>query len=472
MPSALALILTLVFIAFLFYRDSKEQWIPSPALVIPCIWLFIRGSRSVTEWAGLVFNVGPPPTGEDILDGTPLDRAVLFLLMAAGLTVLFNRGISWAKVFRNNLWLILFFLYCAISTTWSDFPFIAMKRWFKAFGDPIMVLIILTDRDPLKAVDIVLRTTANCLVPLSVLFIKYYPNLGRGYSVWTGEPVYTGVTTNKNLLGFVLIVCGLSLVWRLYKRWNSESGTKVDNLWIPLILLLMVFWLFDKADSKTSLICFLFGVAMFFALGLSNVRKHIFAYFMVGGLAFIILQVTMDITGLIIAKAGRDGTLTGRTELWAVLSTMQQHPTFGFGYESFWLGERLQLLQSMWFFRPNQAHSGYFEIYLNLGWVGCCFLLGVVISCFGKLRKHLVNGSPTDEWVVFGRLGMAYLCVYLLYNYTEAAFKSPHLLFFVFVIFAIGYIPQRALRKTAVASTFRDPRSAQAARLRMHYTVR
>ena len=443
MPATLALLLTLLFIAFLFARDHKGQWTPSPALAIPCIWLFIRGSRSVTEW----LNIGTPPTGIDIVDGTPLDRAVTFFLMGVGFIILLKRGISWASVFRNNLALWLFFFYCAISIIWSDFPFVAFKRWFKFFGDPIMVLIVLTDRDPLRAVEIVLRTMANLLIPLSVLFIKYFPHLGRGYDDWTGLATYTGVTTNKNILGFVLMVCGLSLVWRLYRRWGVESGSKIDTLGIPLMLLFMVGWLFSMANSKTSLICLLIGVAMFFVLGLPSIRKMFLVYLVTGAIVFVVLQSTMNITGLIITSAGREETLTGRTELWDVVLSMQKRPLIGVGFESFWLGDRRQILQDRWYFKPNQAHNGYIELYLNLGWIGCLFLGGVVVSCYMKLRKLLTVGSHTNDWVIFGRLGMAYLFIYLLYNYTEAAFKSPHLLFVLFLLFAMSDFPKRVVAK-------------------------
>lgn len=335
-----------------------------------------------------------------------------------------------------------------------------------------MVLLVLTDRDPLKALDIVMRVMANILVPVSVLLIKYYPHMGRSYDEWSGAPVYTGATTNKNMLGFMLMVCGLSLVWRLYKRWGAQPGNRLDDVAIPLFLLGIVSWLFMMADSKTSLICFLIGTGLFFVLGVSNIRKHILAYFIVGVALFAVLQSTINVTGLIIASAGREETLTGRAELWETLLSMQQHPILGFGYESFWLGERRQMLQDRWYFAPNQAHSGYIELFLNLGWIGAVFFAGLVCSCYWKLRRLLTSGAGPHEWVIFARFGMAYFFSYLLYNYTEAAFKSPHLLFFVFLIFALEYAPHRALRKVAVATPLRDPRHVTVTHMRTPYPVR
>lgn len=438
MPPQVALVLTLLFIAYLFSKDRRQQYSPSGALWIPCVWMLIHGSRSVTEWVNLG---GPIIAGGNLEEGSPLDRTVFFSLIVAGLVVLIKRGVSWSELFRNNIALILFFSYCGISILWSDFPFVAMKRWFKGLGDPIMVLIILTDRDPLKAVEIVFRTCANVLLPISVLFIKYYPNLGRTYSEWTGAAGYTGVTTNKNLLGFVLMVCGLSLVWRLSSRWggHGSSGKWIDDKGIPILLLCMVGWLFQMSDSKTSLISFLLGLLVFIVLGLRNVREHTGSYIVAGLLAFSVLQLSMDVTASLMSGASRDATLTGRTELWAKLLGMDGNPWIGSGFESFWLGDRLKQLWAEYYFRPNQAHNGYIEIYLNLGWIGLLLLGGLIVSAYRKIRKMVTVGPRLSESVNFSKFCMAYLVAYVVYNYTEAAFKSLHFLFLIFLLVAIKY---------------------------------
>lgn len=436
MPPPLALVLTLLFIAFLFRREIRQDYKPSQAVWIPCIWLLILGSRSVTEW----LNLGSRLPGSDISEGSPLDRTVFFVLIIAGLAVLLRRRV-WSKVFRYNRWLTLFFLYCGISILWSDFPLVAFKRWTKGIGDPIMMLVILTEREPLKALERVLMTCAYVLIPLSILFIKYYPTLGRTYSEWTGAAAYTGVTTNKNLLGFVLMVSGLFLVWRLTVRWrrDGQSGKWVDDIGIPILLLLMVGWLFQMADSKTSLMGLILGVLVFAALGRRNVRRHIVGYLIAGIATFVLLQVSFNITDILITSAGRDATLTGRTELWDVVLHTDPRPVLGHGFESFWLGDRLKKLQDLWYFRPTQSHNGYIEIYLNLGWMGLLILVGVIVSCFLKLRELLTSSSEMTERVMFGRFGLAFLAMYLVYNYTEAAFKSLHFLFVLFLLFAIKY---------------------------------
>jgi O-antigen ligase len=368
---------------------------------------------------------------------------------------------SWSQFFQNNIALTLFVLYCGISIVWSDFPFVAFKRWSKGFGDPIMMLLIITDREPVKAVQFMLKTCVYILIPLSILFIKYYPHLGRGFSDWNGAAYNTGVTTNKNMLGLLLMVCGLFLIWRLFPRWGGEGkpGKWIDDVGIPIVLLGMVGWLFQMADSKTSLMGLVLGILVYLGLGLGNVRAHVGSYLIAGILTFLIMQVTFDITEVLIQGAGRDATLTGRTGLWDVVLHMDPRPMFGHGFESFWLGDRLTALHNMYYFKPTQAHNGYIEVYLNLGWVGLLFLAGVVVSCYGKLREMLTSSSEMTERVLFGRFGMAFLAMFVVYNYTEAAFKSLHFLFILFLLFAIKS-PQ-SLQRIAQSSPALSPIGVQ-----------
>src|SRR5438309_3443333 len=125
MSSQLALLFTLAFIAFLFVRDWRERPPITGALWIPLLWLVIIGSRNVSEWIGF-------GGATSLVDGSPLDSTIYLSLELAGLIVLFRRRVSLSKVVSENPWFALFFLYGVLSILWSDFPFVAAKRWTKA----------------------------------------------------------------------------------------------------------------------------------------------------------------------------------------------------------------------------------------------------------------------------------------------------------------------------------------------------
>src|SRR5437867_6147864 len=190
MPPEVALFLASLFIAYLFARDYKQEPKISGAVWIPTMWLIILGSRPVSQWLNLSADYESP---DQLLEGSPTDAAIYATLMFAAFIVLRKRQVSWGSVIRSNAWLSLFFLFGAVSIVWSDFPFVAFKRWIKGLGDPMMALVLLSDSAPGKATERVFKRCAYVLIPLSIVLIKYYPELGRSYDLWTDTQFYGGV---------------------------------------------------------------------------------------------------------------------------------------------------------------------------------------------------------------------------------------------------------------------------------------
>ena len=149
LPPPLALFLTLAFIVFLFRRDIRESPNVTPALWIPTLWMFLVASKPPTYWlrlASIPIVVGSRE------EGNPVDAAVFLSLTLAGLYVLNQRGVSLSEFAQNNQWLTIFFIYCFLAIFWSDFPFVSFKRWIKIIGHPVMVLVILSEPDPIETV--------------------------------------------------------------------------------------------------------------------------------------------------------------------------------------------------------------------------------------------------------------------------------------------------------------------------------
>ena len=147
MSPAVASFIFAVGIAGLFFLDQGEKKRISKALWIPTVWLFLGMTRSVSEWLGM--STLPAGFGSNAdyanfyLEGSPLDRAVFFVLEIIGLIVVINRWERVRPLLRRNRAIGLFFLYAALSISWSDFPLPAFKHLIKAIGDVMIVLIIL-----------------------------------------------------------------------------------------------------------------------------------------------------------------------------------------------------------------------------------------------------------------------------------------------------------------------------------------
>src|SRR5262249_38338188 len=134
--------------------------------------------------------------------------------------------------------------------------------WIRALGDLIMALIPLIEIDLIAALKRLLSRVGFVLLPSSILLIKYFPNLGRGYDV-TGLAMNTGVTTNKNELRVITFATTLGIAWQ---SWGLRRDKKMPNRTRHLLAQGMVLYfgisVLFAANSATSGVCFLVGSAI------------------------------------------------------------------------------------------------------------------------------------------------------------------------------------------------------------------
>lgn len=431
MPPAVATAVFAAGVVGLFLLDRNREREVSPALWIPVMWLSISGSRMVSAWLQLAPSAGPE-SADQYLEGSPFDRMVLTALLAAGVAVLFARWRRSEVFVRANGPILLFFLYCLASVVWSDYPGVAFRRWTKLAGDLVMVMVVLTDPRPTLALKRLMAATAFVLIPASILLIKYYPDLGRGYQPWTWTSFYVGVATGKNGLGYVCLVFGLGSLWRFLGLLRGEEAARVRPLLAHGVVIAMMLWLFWKADSATSLVCFLLGGVLLTVTSLPGLSRTLAsAHVVVATVVSLVMSSVLLGTGTGLVEAlGRDSTLTGRTELWSQLTDMTVDPLIGTGFESFWLGDRVETIWRMYWWHPTQSHNGYLEVFLNLGVAGVVLLAFVMISSYSRIAR----GFERDP--AAGRFRLAFLAVAAVYNLTEAAFKGFHPVWIAFLLAA------------------------------------
>jgi len=386
--------------------------------------------------------IGPmPPADQYAMEGSPIDRIVYTGLLAIGLIVLATRRQQIGRILRANGPVLLFFGFCAMSLLWSDYPDVAFKRWSKALGDLVMVLVVVSDREPYAAVKRLLSWLTFLLIPISVLFIKYYPELGKGYGRWDYMPIYTGVTTNKNALGAICLFLGGASLWRFLSAYHEpKSASRKRLLLAHGVILGMVAWLFWMANSMTALSCFLLGaIVMIGASSKAVFRKPVIVPILIA--AMLLVSVGVLLLGQypgILQTMGRNPTLTDRTEIWSTILASAGNPWVGTGFESFWLGPRLQRIWSSFSWQPFEAHNGYLEIYLNLGWAGIALLALVLATGYRTVMVAWRRKQPASS------LMLAYFVIALIYNFTEAAFFRMMAPAWIFSLLAITAIPQRS----------------------------
>jgi len=89
--------------------------------------------------------------------GNPIEALIAFILFFAAFLILQRRRFPWGSLPYLNVAFFLLLAYLALSVLWSPYPFVAFKRWFKEFGNVLIALVILTEKDPAES----LRASAS-----------------------------------------------------------------------------------------------------------------------------------------------------------------------------------------------------------------------------------------------------------------------------------------------------------------------
>jgi exopolysaccharide production protein ExoQ len=441
MNPSLALLVFVVGIGGLFFLNRDKSVHTSKALWLPVIWLWINGSRSISGWSGMGALSESVSVPDEIVAGT---------LMVSGIIVLACRGRKVIPVLRRSWPVLLYFSFCLLSVFWSDFPAQSSKRWVRALGELVMVMVLVTDDQLDAALQRFFSRVGFVLLPVSVLLIRYYPHLGRAYDA-DGLEMNTGVTDNKNLLGVITFVVALGTAWQVIGLLrNKRQPNRRRRLLAQCVLLYFGIALLFTAHSATSGACFALGAAFMVSTALpvferrpALVHALVFAVILVGG-----LTVLIGGTGAAAQAVGRDATFTGRRVVWETVIPMVPNPIVGAGFESFWFGPRIEGLRLI-FPSINEAHDGYIEVYLNLGVVGLCLIVLILIQGYGRAVAAFRRDLP------LGGLLIAYVLTAAIYSVTEAGFRMLDPIWFCLILAVVA-----ASRTTVVGKELPHPRQS------------
>jgi O-antigen ligase len=454
MPPTLALLLWFVLLLVLLRFDPAKDSGTSWGIWVAVFWMFIVESRSPSLWLG-----GPMvSTAQAIEEGNPLDRAIFFGLILLSIGILSARSFRWQDFFARNFFLTAFLLFGLVSFVWSDFPFVAIKRWFRDLGCYLTILIVLSDGRPLASIQIFLRRLYYLLIPLSVLLIKYYPFSATHYDVWTGVPEYTGAAMSKNTLGGMCLLSGTFFFWDMVTRWSERKDRRTRRIiLVDVAFMLMTLWLLNLSSSATSQVCLVVGCMVIVAAHSKLCKRNptFLKLLIPASFSFyLILAFGLGFSGDLAGMVGRDSTLHGRTDIWEAVLSTNTNPLIGTGYESFWLGPRLDYVGQRAGY-VNEAHNGYIEFYLDFGIVGLLLLGGLLLSTYRSIWRSFAQ-FPAGAVLSLATWGVA-----LFYNMTEAAFK-PSFMCLTLLLGAISIpvgqplpFPQRYRNSTEAAGDAR-----------------
>jgi exopolysaccharide production protein ExoQ len=419
-------------------QDAKLEPNVSFAIWLPVLWMLRVASRSFGEWF--------PGEGNQWVE-----QIILSALTIAGLMVLTQRNAKVSGLFRENRVLLLFLAYVTLSILWSSDISFAFKRWFRTVGDVTMALLVLTELNPFVAVLCVLRRAIMVLIPLSLVLCMYFHSLG-----WGVNDSWVGVSVDKNWFGLLCFVASAYLLWHwTMRRRKSEWAKNIRVAGIPFEIPLLVISLYllfggstgSVSRSSTAIVLLALAVGVFYLTEYVRKRHLRLASLVIPFvLLFLFVQVLPRLTGhrsltdhIIEDVLHKDVNLTDRADFWPLLLHKgMAHPWFGSGFDSFFtpqMQDRIEteLAMDETYFKPNQAHNGYLEVFLSLGVTGLALLMLVIYSAFRSAPR--LNETSFE----YGQMRLALLACVLVSNWTESSFARPTEFFwFLFLLVAIN----------------------------------
>jgi O-antigen ligase len=250
-------------------------------------------------------------------------------------------------------------------------------------------------------------------------------------SIIDGIHGYQGYFFGKNALGEF---SGLACLLALHETMHSGLRRALGAVVVVIAALLLLLSNAKTAFGLTLLVPFLAG----FILVTGKVMRI--------SPAIISLSVVVCYT-VLSAVSGLNSnrlsymlygnpTLSGRTAIWEFVKyEIASRPLLGWGYQSFWLiGPDAPSIvdASGWVKSMPNAHNGYYDTMLEMGYIGFTLLVIFIIATLHAIGR-VADRDPTRA-----RLVLSLALFIILYNFFETTWmRGTDLMWVVFVIVAV-----------------------------------
>lgn len=301
-------------------------------------------------------------------------------------------------------------LLALLSVLWSDAPDLTLLRSTALLGSTCFAVFLATRFE----LEEQLRFVAACflvLAGMSVLRVVFVPHMGLMEA--NGPLVWRGVFGHKNYLGRAMTLGALALLIfaldRKRTRWTAAG----------VLGCVAICFASRSASAIISM-----AVTLTTAVTLRLVqrlpapeRRQALAGIAV--LAVVGTGLALRFADQVLEPLGRDSTLTGRIYIWrACLRQIIAHPWLGHGYGAVWYTDRpgiSQLITRDVGFDPLTAHSGFFDLLLELGVTGFLALALPFTLCARRAAGWIVNyDSAIRLWPA------SYLVFFVIANVAES----------------------------------------------------
>ncbi len=318
------------------------------------------------------------------------------------------------------LWLLVGLAF--VSTLWSYAPLETLRGSVALLGNTLIGIYLVTCYSRQKFLKLLLWAL-GLIVVLSLGLSIFLPDVA--FHHFPGS--MRGVLSNKNHFGPLMALAVIT--WLLY----SVHSTKMRFMAICFCLLSFIFLLLSQCITAWIIFSILLPmVIIYYLLRHKRVKMAVPIILITLALCTFFFLITTNLNNLL-ELAGKNITLTGRTELWLIVWDMIQHqqPWLGFGYDAFWLGMEgpSGAVWEIISWNPPHAHNGYLDVWLQLGVVGIViFIISFVINYF---RAVLLACRQKDILQMFPLLILTFM---IIHNLSESTFMVRNNFFWILYV--------------------------------------
>jgi exopolysaccharide production protein ExoQ len=328
------------------------------------------------------------------------------------------------------------------SAAWAPDPFESFRRGIYLFLTVVFGMYLAERYLPEQQMRLVFFVGYAAAI-LSVITVFLAPRYGLGFA---GE--WKGIFGHKNDLGVFMIF----LLTPAFHLRPTTLPMQLGRLIYILLGLLLIF----ESQSKTAwVICLVYMAYVFAARYLGRFKRidQVFLVLLAASAVLFVSFVVYQNVDLFTGVLGKDATFSGRTRIWsAVLTSISKRPLLGYGYGGFWRGlsgESGNVISSVGFGVPH-AHSGYLNIWLQIGAIGLGMFLA---SLFIALRNAFKCFKPDRPIWVDWYAGLLLLVV--LANLDESYILNINEM--TTILFVMAYIGLSRLARPQMAYQARSP---------------
>lgn len=306
--------------------------------------------------------------------------------------------LRWKKflaVLPDNRFLLLLIGIICFSCVWSINPAQTFRFSIYAVGTTAFGIYLATRYSLSEQLDL-LGWTYGLMLILSLLVAVAIPEYGL--MAVKHEGALRGIFTHKNMFGTIMAPSGVIFFL------NALRGQKYSWMYWCLLALSCAAMVMSK--STTAMAAFSIVLFLCFIYRIFRWRYEIMisAILSIAIVSFGTLIWMFGYGGLefLFDLAGKDTTLTGRTDIWRyVWDQIELRPWLGYGLSAFWNGfdgpsGYIQLAMRT---GVIYAHNGFLDIWLSIGAVGLgVFVISFVVNIIQSLRLLRITNTPEGIW--------------------------------------------------------------------------